>query len=607
MPSDNSNTNNNTNRNFPPEDTLNVLMGLATRIDLMEEAWRSSVVYINPVTELAQASQATQDVEEEQGEHREQEEHGGQGARGQPNARHSPYIAELWGQPNARHSPYIAELRITIPNAEEEQIVIPITDEQYQQNGYNDPTIVTDPYIPNEHNEPTLVTEPHIPNEHNEPTLVTEPYTPNDHNERIRLLELQVEGPRRETFVPFRTLPNVNTQSNANNQSITEESNNMDITTSSLSSFNEIFFPQNSIEKSIEKAEEDIKLLRHQLFEKMKMLNSLKSSSSTSVISKNALFNFYNKHPGMHLLYDQNSNILTLKSDKTALNFHTKRGRNKYSCNDDIIYCTLPIYEYSLQFMPDGNVVGKVSGDHTTGHPHVVMQGGIFHQICAGNNRFITDYHNICCDNRGKDGNELMILMEMAAIWLESANLSDMYDTKLCDNKPIVIPTEYYKKEAIDKLFYYLWNSIAKYIKAQPLTALFGYASDENDEVYHNFYSFVNDNSEDLPDQLVNKLTIKDLRFSWRLLYALWMWVHFNTIIGGAYINKNSLYNAICMDIAVMLDLCDFNRLNFELNRESIITSCKAFKELCGYRFYSNDDTTVAEKFLEDVELVGID
>ncbi len=186
---------------------------------------------------------------------------------------------------------------------------------------------------------------------------------------------------------------------------------------------------------------------RKKLLALTQALAELDSRPKTVGISQNALDLFFQSHPWAKIKHE---NELSLATSAQPVFFHTRRGSNRVGENDDIIYATLPIHSFQIDFNGNGHVSGRVKepADWTSleehcgfasvvfGHPHVTFSRGsrLFGNTCFGNNRFVQAWLEYSRNGHGR-GDTLLRILTQALIWLESANLDDMYNTYLvnCD------------------------------------------------------------------------------------------------------------------------------------------------------------------------------
>lgn len=211
---------------------------------------------------------------------------------------------------------------------------------------------------------------------------------------------------------------------------------------SSLSLFNNMLFHSDSGETRIRALEHDVSETKRELMRLMRDLELTRQQPAITPVSETALRDFFNAHPSMNIAYEDGK--LTLKSVNQSVAFHTRRGRNAVGANNDIIYVTLPLYSFKLDFFPDGKVVGSAEKSNTLekvweggpslryGHPHTQHRSGsrTFGSLCNGNNRFIQDW-SYMRSNGIMDGCNVIRILSKAAIWMETVNISDMYGTEL--------------------------------------------------------------------------------------------------------------------------------------------------------------------------------
>jgi len=218
---------------------------------------------------------------------------------------------------------------------------------------------------------------------------------------------------------------------------------------SCVNDFNAAYFPDSSVEDEKRRLESEIEELKMKIIGNTKRLQELAHSSGPVSFSTDAVQRFMKRHPAMSI--ECGDDVLRLKSCNQSVSFHTQHV-DGYD-GDCVIYPTLPIYGFTIEFLPDGDVSGRRHDfkyrellskagarveRNTYGHPNATNDEGdssTFYSICDGTNRFRSDYNGLCQTNRRHSGPELLRVLSKAATWLESANLSDMYNRPL---SPIV-------------------------------------------------------------------------------------------------------------------------------------------------------------------------
>ncbi len=284
----------------------------------------------------------------------------------------------------------------------------------------------------------------------------------------------------------------------------------------------ELFLAGNSAER-IKDIEKRISDARKKLLELIRELEIAKVKPAIQPIGSDALENFFTQHPAMRIQIDNGK--ISLLSANQCVAFHTRRGHNTVARNNDIIYVTLPLYGFGLEFHPDGRVSGgafkseiiqKVAGENVRafGHPHATRARRnylTFESICNGNNRFIQDWQNIMKAN-SLSGPVLMQLLSQAAIWMETANLSDMYGTFLAEN----VPTPDVPLQA--------GEAIGRYMSGDT------------------------EGAPDFLKKIYNKCGLEVFK---RCLYSIWLFKQYRQLAGKAGF-KNALYEAIKTDLLIM-------------------------------------------------------
>lgn len=308
---------------------------------------------------------------------------------------------------------------------------------------------------------------------------------------------------------------------------------------------------------------------RQKLLDLMRELEAAKAQPAIQPISLEVLEHFFATHPAMRIQIE--NGIISLISENQCVAFHTLRGRNNVARNNDIIYVTLPLYGFRLDFHPDGCVSGKAIKSETIrevagegvrifGHPHATCAGLTFQSICNGNNRFIQDWQDIMHAN-SLSGPILMRLMSQAAVWMETANLSDMYGTFLAENVP--------------------YPNV-------PLHA------------YEAFRLYISQDAVGAPSFLKDIFRLCGINTYKRCLYSIWLFRKYRQLSEKAYF-KDALYKAIATDLLVMQSgqFLDFVRDWFdkELQRTNE-TAIRCLDELGGYR-PRNDNRTMSELYPE--------
>lgn len=235
------------------------------------------------------------------------------------------------------------------------------------------------------------------------------------------------------------------------------------VDTLAVSLFNDMLFLSGSNETRIKTLERNVSDTRNELMRLMRELELARQQPAVTPVSETALRDFFKAHPAMTITYDDGK--LTLKSVNQSVAFHTRRDRNAVGRNNDIIYVTLPLYSFKLEFFSDGHVIGCAEKSNTLeevwdghisikyGHPHTQHRSGsrTFDSLCNGNNRFIQDW-SYMRSNGVMDGANTMRILSQAAIWMETANISDMYGTELaCGPR---VPDDIIDGLDVDDLYY---------------------------------------------------------------------------------------------------------------------------------------------------------
>lgn len=194
-------------------------------------------------------------------------------------------------------------------------------------------------------------------------------------------------------------------------------------------------------ETRIYNLEEQIRQCRAQIVSSMKELASLKNGSDEEIqLNDYQLQGFFDKHPGV--CFDVLDDRVSLLARNQSVYFHTKRG-DEYGAdiNNDVVYITLPIYNFKMSFMKSGNVVGEALNPNCglvkdCFHPHAQKSSGdqmTFSGMCQGNNHFISEYASLTCDGK-LDGASFIRLMHRAVLWLTTVNIGDTYGNVLAQS-----------------------------------------------------------------------------------------------------------------------------------------------------------------------------
>lgn len=292
-----------------------------------------------------------------------------------------------------------------------------------------------------------------------------------------------------------------------------------------LTKVNSRFFPKATIREN--EIEEEIRKIKAELKEKLTTLNSLRSSKQDPGLTKNSLEAFFKHHPAMRLAF---TDTVSLSSNNQGMCFHTEREHNRNNINNDIIYVTLPLYGFKMDFLPKGKVKGEAVvmpiiaetypdlENLVPGHPHAthVSSDPVFRGICQGNNDFIVKYAQLSNDNIIKSSDYLEILSR-AAIWLETVNLSDMYGTLLIETPQQLDVQELMPPKG-------LVNDMFKHSGLHP----------------------------DAPDSL--RLIREHSRnlYLWAV-WSLWLYSNWGDVADRYYIDKYSLYWAVKTDCYMFL------------------------------------------------------
>ena len=252
-----------------------------------------------------------------------------------------------------------------------------------------------------------------------------------------------------------------------------------------VDNLNSALFAAHSFEQHRARLVSEISELRSKLLSSISALTEFDAQPKGAGFTPEALKTFFNTYPHATIGYD---GYLQLSSNKQPVFFHTARGSNSRKVNDDIIYATLPIYGFSMKFSDNGHVSGRAEGssfwdaiaevcgfrDALFGHPHVTLRQhgcGEFAGTCVGNNSFMSDWRT-CAANGQKTGGTVLRILTQAMIWLESANLGDMYDTSLVhctmpnlpeyDAEPLTQFLAYGKEIPEDHELYYVLGDVAE-------------------------------------------------------------------------------------------------------------------------------------------------
>lgn len=187
----------------------------------------------------------------------------------------------------------------------------------------------------------------------------------------------------------------------------------------------------NTLHNSIKDYKEKIINALHEI----SLLSNEKNKHRT--ITGADLAKFYSEHPGTKFYVSEDR--VSLIANNQSVYFHTRRGSdNGDDINNDIIYATLPVYNFRLDFLNSGNVEGEAFAPYgNVGkrplHPHAQYQqasSSKFATMCQGNNRFISEYYDLVVEGK-LDAASFLGLMHRASLWLTTVHLGDTYGNSL--------------------------------------------------------------------------------------------------------------------------------------------------------------------------------
>lgn len=326
---------------------------------------------------------------------------------------------------------------------------------------------------------------------------------------------------------------------------------------SSLSMFNDAIFLSGSNENRVAMLERKISDRRLELLKLMRELDLARLAPAVSPVSETAIRDFFTSHPAMSISYEDGKIILTSENQSVA--FHTRRGRNAVGENNDVIYVTLPLYSFKLIFHPDGAMEGMAESSWPLeevwpdavfryGHPHTQHSSASrkFSSVCNGNNRFIQDWSSMR-HNGVMDGNNTLRILSQAAIWMESANISDMYGTYLAEGPHIRENT---------------------------------FGDIDVDGLFHGRF-----HADSVPPALRFILDTYGREVYRAMLWPLWMWRHFNDL-PDCLTRCPSMYQAAKLDSWIILKAPEtfgaIRARNREMDR-MVPIALRCYRELGGY------------------------
>ena len=318
----------------------------------------------------------------------------------------------------------------------------------------------------------------------------------------------------------------------------------------SINKFCSTFFPQGITGNRRDMLQKKVDELKAALVKAIEDLTSMPDESENRMFTEQMLSGFFDKHPACRIVFDDN---LILRSMDQSVRFHTRRV-NDECINEDVIYATLPVYGFYLTFKQDGQIIGRSDSmkelglyggvlertrDRNYGHPNASIgsRSASFENICTGNNRYTNEFRDLCSSGQFYDGRELLRILGKAAIWLESANLDDMYGTKMSPD--YVIPASELDVEFADKLLGHLRHAVM------------------SEDMVANFKEFLDSYSSlRLAEQIVcimsmsTRTRIQKHAAAFFIAWAQWLLLHFDDIIHSLGLAKECMRTALKADLA---------------------------------------------------------
>ena len=327
----------------------------------------------------------------------------------------------------------------------------------------------------------------------------------------------------------------------------------------SIDRFCRAFFPQGITGDRRGVLQKKVDELKAELVKAIEDLATMPDAPENRMFTERTLSGFFDKHPAFRLVFDDD---LVLKSLDQSVRFHTSRVNDK-SINEDVIYATLPVYNFSLVFKRDGQIIGRSDGmkddalydglsgragggdSRRYGHPNASMgsRSATFDHICAGNNRYPSEFRELCNSGQFYDGGELLRILSKTAIWLETANLNDMYGTKMSTD--YVVPASELDVEFADKLLERLRGAVM------------------SDDVVGDFEEFLNSyGSIKLAGQIMRIVNMPIPKIQkhatvFFIAWAYWLLLHFDDVVDSLGMARECLRTAIKADIVRLMHSLD--------------------------------------------------
>lgn len=211
---------------------------------------------------------------------------------------------------------------------------------------------------------------------------------------------------------------------------------------------NRMFFTTVSTKQRKEQLVFDLDAARRRVILLQDELDTLEKMGDVRNLTSSMLEELERLFPWLHVTTCTETNELVIYTVRQPLLFHGNRNVSGTSGNDlvknrEIIYMTLPVYEFEARLQRNGGIRMQQCSAYVmkngeerlrkeqVGHPHAINdRQGWFSSVCQGNNDFMRLYDEGC---RGRMMPETLILViRKICLWFLEANLSDMYGTSPC-------------------------------------------------------------------------------------------------------------------------------------------------------------------------------
>ena len=211
---------------------------------------------------------------------------------------------------------------------------------------------------------------------------------------------------------------------------------------------NRMFFTTDSTEQRKKQLVFDLDAARRRLIHLQNELDTLEKMGDVRNLTSSMLEELERLFPWLRVTTCTETTELVIHTVTQPLLFHGNRNVSGVSGNDlvknrEIIYMTLPVYEFEARLQRNGGIRMQQCSAYVVengegrfrrgqvGHPHAINdRQGWFSSVCQGNNDFMRMYDEGC---RGRMTPEILILViRKICLWFLEANLSDMYGTSPC-------------------------------------------------------------------------------------------------------------------------------------------------------------------------------